>query len=1175
MLRIGKNILIAFVGAVLFLVCVSTPASAQELRATINGTITDPSGAPVPGAKVQITDTQRNLTYNTVSNDVGRYTSIPLLASTYSISVEAKGFKKYVRSGIILSLSQQAAVNVQLEVGAVTQTVNVSSTAPLLDTETGNRGAIIPTQFLENLPNPGRDLFNLVFIMPGAYQPCTCRGQEVTITGVGHSAFGINGSSGGPSGRSGNNGILLNGIVDNQGGSNAALQPGLYAVDEVQVKTSSYDAQYGRTGGGYVAITTKAGTNDLHGIVFESLNNSALNAAYWQTNASGGKKEVSIVNNYGFEVGGPVYIPKVYNGRDKLFFMVSWDRTPFKGSSGATGTVPTMAERNGDFSGLLNSAGNPVTIYDPNTYVSNGSGGYTRPVAFTDNIIPTNRINAVGQNIVNLYPLPTGDGIGPAHTSNLFQDSVASDTINQWIERVDFRLNDKNRAYAQFGRTTESIFSSDIYTDYFLDTGSSLPGQNNSMQGMFDWTSTINPTTIWDMRAGFTRLEQTRDNTKQNGYNPTQLGFPSSLVSQLPHINFPHFDMGTYSPMGSGGSIGRGTLDQALDIQMSLAKSLGKHLLHMGAQFIQYNSSTLNPGLAGGSYSFGKNWTQQNPLKSDAVSGNEIATLLLGYPTSGYVDNNPNPWTTAQDWSMYLQDDWKVTPKLSLNLGLRWDYQSPITERFNRMTRGFAFGQTSPLASAVAAALPGAVAAGDGTNCPACANLQGGLLFVGNAGNTRYAWNPDHKNFEPRFGVAYQLDNKTVVRGGFGLYHLLLVNNTGLGNYNAGFAAQTPLVASIDGGLTPDVTLSNPFPGGIIPAPGSSLGLSTLVGTSVLAGETNLPSPRLYQWTFGVQRELPEGLVVDAAYIGSKTTGYELNAGLNFIPAADLGQSSSYYTKTVTNPFAGLLPTNASLNGAKTSLQNLLVAYPQFSQVTLINIPMGSSRYDAMQLSIKRRFTNGTFVMVNYTISKHLIRMNLQNAQDFNIADPTLSNVVQTLDNFDIPQALQILGTYDLPFGRQERFGKGMPAAADYIVGGWKLGWTVSFQSGYPIAFPNGPPNSPGSAALPASERTWTHWFDTSKFTDVQAPFTLRNFPLTFPDVRYMGFNNWDFSLMKDVPIYERVKFRIRANFINSFNHPYNTQMQSLAIGNNQFGQLRRQQNNDPRSIRMEANIIF
>ncbi|HUZ46949.1 MAG TPA: TonB-dependent receptor [Terriglobia bacterium] len=1175
MSRVGRRVLTALAGTLLFLACVPLPVHAQELRATINGTITDPSGAPVPGAKIQITDVQRNSTYSTVSNDVGRYTSIPLLASTYSISVEAKGFKKYVRSGIILSLSQTAAVNVHLEVGAVTQTVNVSSRAPLLDTETANRGAIIPTNFLENLPNPGRDLFNLVFIMPGATQPCTCRGQGVTITGVGHSAFNINGSAGGPSGRAGNNGILLNGVSDRQGGSNATLQPALYAIDEVQVKTSSYDAQYGRTGGGFVAITTKAGTNSLHGIVFDSVNNSALGAASWETNANGDKKQSSILSNYGFEVGGPVYIPKVYNGRDKLFFMVSWDRTPFKGTDSNTGTVPTMAMRNGDFSGLLNSAGNPVTIYDPLTTVPDGNGGFTR-TPFEGNIIPTDRIDAVGQNIANLYPHPSNDGTNPAHSNNLSQLAPNSDTINQWIERVDYRLNEKNRVYAQFGRTTESIFSSDIYTNYFLDTGSSLPGQNNSMQGMFDWTSTINPTTIWDLRAGFTRLEQTRDNTLQNGYDPTKLGFPSSWVTQLPHIQLPHFGMGSYSPIGSDGSIGRGTLDQDLDIQMSLAKSVGKHLVRIGAQFLQYNAAVLNPGYAGGTFSFAKQWTQQNPLNSDAVSGNEIADLLLGLASNGdssgassYVDNNPNPYYTSHDWAVYFQDDWKVSHRLTLNLGLRWDYQTPVTERFNRMTRGFAFGQTSPLASLVANA-PGA------SNCPACANLTGGLLFVGNAGIGQYGWNPDRKDFEPRIGFAYQLDNKTVLRGGFGLYHLLMVNDAGLGGFNYGFAVQTPLTASLDGGITPNVTLSNPYPDGLLAAPGSSQGLSTLLGTSVQETSVHFPAPKSYQWSIGFQRQLPAGLVVDAAYVGNKTTGYPLNANLNFIPAPALGQSDTYYKTLVTNPFAGLLPSNPALNGETIQQQDLLVAYPQFSQVTQQNSPMGSARYDAMQLSIKRRFSNGTFVMVNYTISKNLQRMQLLNPQDYNILNPTLSSLEQTLMPFDIPQNLQLLGTYHLPFGRQERFGKGMPVAADYIVGGWKLGWTISFQSGYPVAFPNAAPISPGSAVLPASQRTYDRWFNTSKFpTTGQAPFTLRNFPSEFPDVRYMGFNNWDFSLVKDVPLYERAKLRVRGDFINAFNHPYFTQMQSLSVSNNQFGALRRSQNNDPRSIVIEADVIF
>ncbi|MGH9468768.1 MAG: TonB-dependent receptor domain-containing protein [Terriglobia bacterium] len=1143
--------------------------AAQDLRATINGTITDPSGAPVPGAQVQVTDAERGMQFHFISNRAGRYSSGPLLPGRYNLSVQATGFRKYVRTGILLHLSEQAGVNVSLQLGAVTQTVSISSRAPLLDTETADRGAIIPPQLIDTLPNNGRDVFNLVFAMPGAYQPCTCEGQGVSITGVGHATFGINGSAGGASGRTPNNGILLNGVSDQNGGNSATLQPGLYSVDEVQVKTSTYDAQYGRTGGGYVAMTTKAGTNTLHGIAFENLNNSALAANSWANNLHGKPKPSSIVSNYGFEVGGPVFIPKVYNGKDKLFFMVSWDRTPARSASGETGTVPTIAERSGDFSGLTNAQGQVVTIYDPTTTAPGASGGYTRS-AFAGNIIPSGRINALGQKVLNLYPSPSGPGIGLAHTNNLFVLGPTSDVVNQWIERGDYRLSDRNRFYAQFGRTTETIYNYGLFADVpLIASGTSAPGENNSMQGVVDWTSTLTPTTIWDLRAGFTRLEQNRNNSFSAGFNPATLGFPASLVSQFYQLQFPEFVMGQFAQLGANGSINNDSEDQDVDVQASVAKAAGKHFIHAGAGFINYGTALVSPGNASGAYSFTRQWTQRNPLVSDSISGNEAADLLLGLPSSGDVDRNPNPYYTSKDWALYVQDNWKVNPRLSLNLGLRWDYETPLAERHNRITRGFAFGQASPLAAAVASA-PGAA------NCPACAHLQGGLLFAGSSGTGRYAWNPDYSAFQPRLGAAFRLDQHTVLRGGFGMYRLLTAMNED-GSLTTGFNVQTPLIASLDGGLTPAVSLANPFPGGLITPPGSSLGLATLLGTSVPFASTNFPAPPSYQWSFGLERSLPAQIVVDASYIGNKTTGYPLNASLDFIPTSQLGQPVSHYTAKVTNPFAGLLPANSSLNGATIPLEDLQVAYPQFSGVTEMNVPIGWSRYDSLQVSGTRRFASGAFVMVNYTISKALMRQTLVNPQGFSLADPAESNIEETLTPFDIPQKLDLLGTYNLPFGHGERFAASVPTIVNGAIGGWRLGWNVTLQSGFPVPYPNAAAIKPGSANLSGSQQNILQWFNTSLFPNVAgpAPFTLQTFPTMFPNVRYMGFDDWDFSLMKDFPIYERLKFRIRADFINAFNRPFFTQMQSLDVSNPQFGQLKQSQNNNPRSVLMEADIIF
>jgi hypothetical protein len=526
------------------------------------------------------------------------------------------------------------------------------------------------------------------------------------------------------------------------------------------------------------------------------------------------------------------------------------------------------------------------------------------------------------------------------------------------------------------------------------------------------------------------------------------------------------------------------------------------------------------------------------------------------------------PAYRAKYYALYFQDDWKVTRKLTLNLGLRWDYESPVVERYNRQTTGFAFGVPSPIAGQVKTAAGVA-------NCPACSNLTGGLLFAGTSGDSRLAFAPDRNNFQPRIGVAYSLDSKTVLRGGFGYY---MLGQWALGP-NTGFSRTTTTVTTIDG-VTPSASMSNPFPTGLLQPVGNSQGLATDLGLGLGVNYNDRILPKSTQYSFGIQRTIWGGVLADVSYVGNYTTGLAVGAGLNFLPTSELGKAASYYTERITNPMAGLLPNNAALNGATIVRSSLLNAYPQYSNVSVSNIPAGKNRYDAVQLSIKKRFGNGLNFQFNYMATKTLEQLTFLNSQDLNLNDLENPVLEKRLTIFDVPQKLSVLGTYDLPFGRGKKFGGGLHPVVNGFIGNWTIGWNGTFQSGFPIDFPNAAPLQARSAKLPAGERTLERWFDTSLFPKVAGPpaYTLRNFPTRFPDVRYMDFRNVDVSILKDIPIFkERVKTQIRGEITNFSNSPYFTALvanpPNVTAGT--FGQISPSQSNQQRIIELEFKLTF
>lgn len=1170
------------------LLCTLTAAFAQEFRATISGEVTDQSGAILPGAKVVALSVERNVPYDAVTNGSGRYVIQFLLPGKYTISVEHPGFKKYVREGVELLGSDKAALDIKLELGALSDSVAVSGELSELQTETATRQSTVENKILEDVPSGGRNLYALEYNEPGVVKTSTYWGSMELY------AFGnVNGVqiSGG---KGGENETVLDGVTNTKSDRGVAFVPNIAATQEFTIQTNSYDAQFGRVGGGVMMVNLKSGTNAYHGQLYDYFKNDKLNAGDWNNNAYGQANQPFKNNTFGFEFDGPVRIPKLFNGRNKLFFLISLEGLREHNPGGQQTTLPLPEQLKGDFSHLYNDSGQLVTIYDPLTTVLGPDGQTYQRQPFPGNIIPANRINPIAAKVASFYPAPNFPGNGPANTDNYEKILPSINQYDSWLGKMDYVYSEKSRGSFHYGQTPWLNYSKLVWGTNAAEPTGEYPSTRVARSWAADWTYLLNATMVLNLRAGLGRYEGFSGNTYGKDFNPTQLGFPASLVGQFGVLEFPRFTIQNYSQLGSNGVYNYTTQD-VYSLQPSLSWTRGRHFLHLGGELRRYNDNNLSAGLASGSYNFDPGFTQANPLQADNTSGNAFASFLLGYPSGGNVDTRVNPAFRANYYALFAQDDFKVTPRLTLNLGLRWDYETPREERYNRMVRGFAFNQASPIAAAVKSS-PDAAA------CPACAaGLTGGLLYAGTSGDSRYAFIPHRLNFQPRLGVAYLLTSKLVLRGGWALSYLGQNSN----GPQTGYSQSTPLISSLDGGLTPAVSLSDPFPASIYPSGllkpiGNSQGLVTNLGQGVSFQYLDRPLPYTQQFSAGFQYQLPAGWLVDISYVGNQTRRLPVSLGLNFIPTNVLTrlpveQRVNYFTQQVNNPMAGLLP-NSSFNGSTIPLQQLLVAYPQYQSVTMTDVPLGTQRYDGVQMKATHRFSHGLSMTVAYTNSKTLQRLTVLNPQDVNLANPLKTPLEKRLVDYDVPQQLSFMWTYDLPFGRNRPFGAHMNKWMDGVLGGWTVAGVYNSHSGFVIPFPNAAPLVAKSAAYTDAQRdaigraggeaqwdiTNDVYFNTSIFpTQAQAPYTLRNFPTVFPDVRTKPLNIVDASLYKEFRLTERVRFQLHCDAHNVGNFPWMSQTwgghpdPTSDVTNSQFGTLQNEMGNEVRMFVMVAKIVF
>lgn len=1125
------------------LVTAASLICAQEYRATIAGVVTDPSGAATPGARVSAINLESGVAVNTESNAQGRYVIPLLMPGRYKVRVEHPGFKSFERSPIELRINDRIEVNVALEVGQVSERVTVEAAAELLETASSSGGQVIDNRKITDLPLNGRNPLQLMTLATGVqFAGSTLTYFRPFDTEINYS---ING------GQRGMNEVQLDGVPNNALTYYTNLQqfayvPPVEATQEFKVQTHTYDAQYGRTAGGVINLSIKPGTNKPHGAVYEYMRRTGLSANTFANNASAKPRPDRLADQYGFELDGPVYIPKAYHGRDRTFFMVSYERYREIQPQPGLGSVPTAEQRAGDFSQTYVSAGRLYTIYDPLTLARNPAFDSSKSVSLTNpqylrtpfagNKIPSQRFNRVALNVLNDVPLPNQKGDPITHLNNWFAGDAnsATDYYNV-ISRVDHNIGSRFRIYGRWNRSFRDGGKKNAYSWQTNAKQYSRSARNND-GAVLDSVATLSPQTVFSARFGFNRFVYRSVYSYQD---LSYLGIPVTSQLQTPG-KYPRFDWENY--ISTSVEDNDFSPSENWTAQASLVKIKGTHSLKFGGEFRVHRYADVGVQNGGGRYSFTRGWTSANPQVDDRNTGNSIASFLLGYMSSAQATLNATPYLTWRYPVLYFQDDWKVTSRLTLNLGLRWDYEAPVVERYNRQNRGFDFTSKSPIV------VPGY-------------DLRGGVLFAGINGLPRGAFDPTRNTWQPRAGMAYRLSKRRplVFRGGAGRYFLPTTEFGG----SLGFSRVTTAQTSTAGYL-PLNTLSDPFPNGLLRPTGSSAGLATQAGDSVTVNDPKRRVPYVWQFSAGFQYEIISGLLLDASYVGSRTREVQVSKDINALTVEQLAMGTPYLSTAVPNPFYGILSSSTS-RGAQASIQrrNLMVPYPQFGSITIGAQSLGKVWYNAFQLKAEKRMRHGLTVLVSYTVAKNMEAVAFLNPQDKELS--------RELVAYDQPQRLAISGVYEFPVGPKKRWMN--HGLASHLIGGWSLDWTFISQKGQPISYPSGY-YIYGDPKL-SSGQTLDRWFDTSPSIWVVRPAdTLRTSKLRSSTIRTHYRPQSDVTLIRNFRISEGHRFQFKVSAFNVsntpiFGPPNTTPSSSL------FGVVPITQINLPRDVELGLRYTF
>lgn len=1164
--------------AALLTVAFTASSYAQTFTGAVSGTARDSSGAALPAVQLTLINVGTGEKRTESTNADGGYVFPSVPPGRYRLEAEHQNFKKLVRTGVVVEVGQTSVIDLALAVGEVVETVEVSEATPLIQPATSSLGQVVDNRKILELPLVGRNTLGLVALTAGTVPMGNFGGIPARGNAYQQGFFSTSGS------QVLTTEALIDGVPVNGAVFVApAYVPVVDAVQEFKVQTSNVPAEFGRTGGGVVNVVTKSGGNQLHGSVYEFLRNDHLDANDFFN--AGRPKPHNPFNQFGASAGGPITIPGIYSGRNRSFWFFNYEG--LRESRGQTQlmTIPTPAQLQGDFSETYSSQRQIIPIYNPFTtrsdpsnpgkfirdpFDANACQGISFPATCPGNKIPATLIDAVALKMRAFWPAPNRPPSSVSGTNNYIASGNAPNVQDQFSVRVDHSFWEKHKISSRFSYNNNSRGGIDFFHNgagFFNPGGGGVTVVFPAHQASLAYTYFQNPTTLWEFRYGFVRfvLQKTPALT---GLDLTTIGFPPQFNQQTYFHALPAFQ-----PSGFRGlALATADLIQRFDnthtFQGSMTKVLSKHTLKVGADFRFIPISELQPSAPQGSFDFNARFTSGKPDGTDQNSGSSIASFLLGVPSGGSTDFNPPVSISYTYFGGYVQDDFRVHPKLTLNLGLRYEMETARNERYNRLS-WFDPNVASPIAQQVG--IPG---------------LRGGLEFAGVGGNPRRQKDTNWKNFGPRFGFAYRFAPKMVLRGAYGIFYPPSTGtDTGRLLGSEGFFASTTFVSSRDGGNTPEDRLSNPFPNGLTQPPGSSQGLSSLLGQNIETAIRTDRSAYTQTWNLNVQRELPSNFLFDIAYVGNRGVKLPINIQANQLPDQYLSLGSALNTQ-VPNPFKPFVSTGL-LSNPTVAQGWLLRPFPQFDNVDLRAIDAGSSIYHAMQLKVERRYSQGFSFLAAYTVSKTIgvdsSRLSISFANP-GFQDNNNLHAERSLSNFDVPQRFVLSYNWELPFGPGRHFLHDASGFLGRIVGGWEINGVTTAQRGLPLSlscssnttnsFGGGcRPNTSGkSARLSGSiEGRLNRYFDTSVFSP-PPPFTFGNVSRTLPDVRAPGLLNFDFSTNKNTHISEQVNIQFRAEFFNLLNHP-NFGAPGTTLNPTTFGVI--SSDAGPRTIQFGLKILF
>lgn len=1202
-----------------FLIVVSIPSIilAQEFRAVVNGKITDPAKAVIVGAVITVTNLSTNEAVKVTTDVEGNYTVPFLNPGTYSITVEAQGFKKYSRTNQDLQVGQTATLNIVLELGAANEVITVRAEEPLLETGNADRGTVIDNSIITELPLNGRNPFMLAALTAGV----TFDGANIYQRPFDNGDMGTFSFNGTPSR---NNEFLLDGAPNNgivNGANNIGMVPPVDAVQEFKIITNAYDAQYGRTSGGVINVSLKSGGNAFHGSIYEFARRNFMDANSLVANYRGipaGKFQnpdgsfsdaPHLLDQYGFQVNGPVWIPKIYNGRNRTFFLFSFEDYNEQSPNPAVRTMPTAEFLRGDFSKLTDAAGNLIPIYNPFDGGLVGNQWVRNP--FPNNQIPQNMIHPLAKKLIPFFPKPNLVPRSGEPWRNNFSDipNMARDDFTNWAFKIDRRIGEHDKVFFRYGhnKRTEMRRLNGI-TDGPAQHGP-LPLIRENFNGVVDWVHTFNSSLVLNARASANRFVEDSSTGAGLNFDLTEIGFPKSLADQIPVKIFPRVELGDgYIRLGRGQYDVEPT--NVFTFQPNIIWTRGSRTIRSGLDLRYTQYSNINSGDVL-RINFNRNFTRRLYNVNSDSTGHTVASFLLGAVASGSVAYNIPPiymWKYYAPWS---QIDWKATDRLTLNFGLRWDLNTPVRERFNRRNYIFDPAAINPVSQRI-----------NGTTFPDFTQLKGGLRFLGIDGNPNTPWKIDLNNFQPRIGFAYKLNNKTVMRGGFGRFHL---NPTPQG-YGQGFSMGTNMVTSLDGGRTPVSDFGGLFPNGIVTPPGSSLGLETFLGqNSISYSNPNFEIPYVHSFSFGLQRQLGWKTVVEVSYVGSRS--YKLQSSFGGInePSAEVrklcdvthGGDRNYCDQDLPNPFRNVRGFEGTgfFTGTTRDRYLLLRPYPQFNRITESERNDGRGWYNALQMIVGRRLSGGLSVNASYAFSKAMEVVPPTVTEDFRLTRGESRGVASE----DRPHRFTFAGIYHLPVGKGRRFFRTMPRMLNGVFGGWEMAGAAIYESGRPWDFPNPEDNLPiyylGGGELSKSERSrfvngveyiqgfrpCVERLNTNAASPTAGQYALTpasisygctsaNFrvvesyetytaPLRDPRLRRPAFTQIDVNFAKNWRVREKQSLQLRIEAFNLFNTPmYNRINYNRDVNNFEFGAINKStqnQNNYARQFQLALKYNF